>query len=764
MHRAKFWIPCALIALVASQAVAQGAGDLRNGARQVAAQISSQKSAGQFTASAQQRAVEELGQLVMRFIDLSDRSANVGGSRDRDGLLAAYQAIDPPLSGIYSDNSGNLERMARKVMDEDGDLEALYETQSFRESQAVASQALYFLNWLNYYGARLYEGAKRKELYEKAERGFSEFAVGDRRSDLLVESLLGRGLCHLELGQIEFATHDLEAVANDAQASPERRAKARLALLDAYVRTDNTKEALRLSDELLGGGGARGEDNVVRFLRIQALLNAAKKSSGAEADRYRQQALAQMDQLRRAGPGWEERVAALTATAIDNPEKWSANASSPFAKWELAKLLVQKGDYKGATPLLEGLLAGNDDALRKYAGEAHYLLGLAKFQSGDVDQAATHLEAAMQGDDNPAYGADASYMYFKSMEMLVAKQPDSDHAARYERAVRQYSSRYPDHRSAFEAQFRLGELLQAQGQFSDALEAYAKVKGDPGFELRAQFAMLQCQFERLQSVDGRDVDDALPVEQMRAKAAIMHAVHQNLLPDANQEAMLNALAGFEKRHPQQTDLFPQVSKLRLVAYQRLGRFADAEAEAKAHGPQLMATYGAAGIEELAVGFVREGARRRAQEGDAANQSAQQVALRLYEQLPVDGDGGGGKAKLTLARLYENTGDLDKAEALYAEILRGSDTSTTALRGLARIAEARQRPADALGYWRQFERIARPGDAPWYEGKYQVARLTGATGKPAEACQQLQQLKPAMPGLSDVELRKQLSELYQQVCK
>ena len=118
-----------------------------------------------------------------------------------------------------------------------------------RKRRPSASQALYFLNWLHYYGARLYDGAQRKELLEKAQRGFSEFAVGDRRSELLVESLLGRGLTNLELGNTEYAVHDLQAVANDPQASAERKSKARLALLDAQVRAGNVGEALRLSDQ-----------------------------------------------------------------------------------------------------------------------------------------------------------------------------------------------------------------------------------------------------------------------------------------------------------------------------------------------------------------------------------------------------------------------------------------------------------------------------------------------------------------------------------
>ena len=182
----------------------------------------------------------------------------------------------------------------------------------------------------------------------------SPSATGTR--ELLVESLLGRGLCHLELGNTEFAVHDLQAVMSDPQASPERKAKARLALLDAYARSGNVTEVLKLSDQMLGSGG-RAEDNLVRFIRARALLEAAKKASGADAARYRQQAMTALDQLRRAGGGWEEKAAALAASSIDNPAQFAANANSPFAKWELAKLLVQKGDYKQATPLLEGFVS-----------------------------------------------------------------------------------------------------------------------------------------------------------------------------------------------------------------------------------------------------------------------------------------------------------------------------------------------------------------------------------------------------------------------
>jgi len=46
----------------------------------------------------------------------------------------------------------------------------------------------------------------------------------------------------------------------------------------------------------------------------------------------------------------------------------------------------------------------------------------------------------------------------------------------------------------------------------------------------------------------------------------------------------------------------------------------------------------------------------------------------------------------------------------------------------------------------------------------VARLTLATGKKDQSCDQLNQLKPAMPGLTDADLRGKLDQLYKQACK
>ena len=791
MNRRARFLAIGLAAALWSTAPVFAQTDLRARARQIASEIAAQQASNRFDAHAQQAAIQQLGQVTLGFIDQCDRAARAGTeAHEKDNLLGTFDAISGPFDRIYDANSGKLERLAKSVMDEDGDLEALYETADWKESQALASQALYYLNWLHYYGGRLSSGEQRKQLLEKAERGFSEFAVGDRKSDLITESLLGRGLCHLELGNYDWAVRDFQIVSEDRDASPERRAKARLGMLDASYRSGKYPETIRIADNLLAN--ETSDASIVRYYRVRSLLGAAK-AGGPQAAKYRQDAMAAMDQLRRAGPGWQEKVDGLMQAEVENAEQFSAQAGSPAAKWSVARLLMQKNDYKAARPLLEAIVNGSDADSKRVAQEAHYLLGLCLFQSGDYQAAAQQLTASLEKGE-PGYGADAAYLRFKALEAVSAKNPEADPQG-YEQAMRVYLAQYGDHKSAYEARYRLGEWLQARRQFPEALAEYERVTGDTGFELRARFGALQCRFEILQGTDdhkvsgaerealvadiGKDLDrfnqlaaayernaekgpGAVPVSELRAKAAVMNAVYATIAPQPRDEQALAGLTDFEKKYPNQADLFPQVVRLRLGAMLRLGRFAQAETEVREHGALLRGDGKSDTVEALATAFIKEGTRRKMKGEADAWPAAQQVALRLYELIVTDSEGN-NKTKLTLARLYDGAEDHDKARELYEDVLKTDANSLAALRGLARLAEASNNSAIALGYWQRFAKITRPGDLPWYEASYEVARLTLATGKKDKSCEQLNQLKPAIPGLTDADLRHKLDDLYKRAC-
>jgi TolA-binding protein len=777
--------------LAPASVLAQSPAEIRSRAQKLESEWRQLRAGGQASQAAERALAGQLGALALAFVAESDRAAQAGAEqRQRPALRPAFEAIHAPLNGIYTARSQRVEQMAREVMDADGDLDALYETREWQEAQAVAAQALYYLNWLNYYGARLYDPPRSKELLEAAERGFSQFATGDRQTALIAESLLGRGLCHAELGHYEWAERDFRLVIEHREASPERKAKARVALLDTYARSGNVKRTLQYSRELLDGAGLDRRDvAAVSFYRLQALFKAAKTAAPREAEAYRREAGTLMEQLRRAGGGWSEKVEALLLTQ-DDPAQWAGKVESPSAKWELAKLLLQKGDEKAARPLLESIAESGQAGAKPFQPEAHYWLGVAAFKAGEHAAAARHFASALPGLKGDL-AADAAYWRFKSLEALVAQEPDEQLEQEYLAALQLLLRDHPQHKLAYEARYRLGEYQQAKQQFEEALATYAEVSGEPGFELRARFGTIQCAFELLQQQAdpaarasllerlGRDFDrfdesvkayeasaarTEAPVKELQAKATILRAVHVALGGPDGDARVADLLAGFAQKFPEQEDLLAQAVRLRLEALTGAGRLTEASREVAAHAEVLRAEGRADALEKLAAGYTRVAMRRQA-DGDAAGATAaNQVALRLYELVASLDGGGTEKNKLAMARLYETT-DPDRAEALYRELRQGSrGAAFTALRGLARVSEARDRLPEAQSYWKEYTAATTPGDAPWYDGQYQQARLALALGDKKGSCKMLKDLRPAMPGLGDATLRQQLSELYEKACR
>ncbi len=726
--------------------------------------------------------VEKLGELVLSYIDESDRLQRTGDDEQRGSeLRAAFDAVNAPLSGIYRAHNDRLERLSREVMDRDGDLEALYETASFKSSQMVAANALYYLNWLSYYGARVHQGSRRKELLKACEKGFSEFAVGEHSRELVGESLLGRGLCYLELGIQEWARRDFKTVLEGA-ASGERKAKARMALLDSYFRGGNRTKVVAYANDLLNGGLAASEDApVIRFYQLQALFALADGASGSRAEDYRRQAGAVMTELRRAGKGWGEKVDALLFSQVKDPSQWVSKADSPTAQWQLAQMLLQKEDCKGAKPLLDKIIAGKSGEAKRRRHEAHYWTGVCEFKAQRFDQANAALSAALAGAGSPSHAGEARYLRFKALESLMAvEDPPQELALRYVAALRELLEHHPDHAHGDEAHYRLGEYLQATGEFAEAIASYGRVTKDASYLVRSRFGTLQSRFELLRvATDSQQRDEIVrqigsdltdydqraagyrgsdvPLQELNAKVTLLRAVHASLSEDVDHAATAALLEGYAKRFAGQSGLIPQAARMRLGALLKLGRFAEAVDEVQVSGQALVEEGRAAELRTLANAYAKSG---RLSESPTDAAPAARVAVALFD---LAGQAGGEEASLrqrvSIAQLQEKAGQLDAAAATYASVVAQNPNTLAALRGLARIAEAKDDPGKALEYWVTYTDKVRPGDTGWFRGQYEQSRLALAKGDKAATCERLGALRAAMPGLKDEEIREALKKLF-----
>jgi TolA-binding protein len=652
-------VPMALVILaaaltlagVARVTVAASMGDLRGQANAVGLVPGS-------GGPGEQAALERMGRVALEFLDAAD-SGEGGGA-------GTYEAIAGPMDRSYHAHRDALDHLSKSVIEADGDLDALYESAAWKEHQQLAAQALYYLNWLHYRGALFYEGQKRKALLEQAANGFGEFATATTDSPVVAESHLGRGLAYLELDKNEWAIADFQAVAQSKSAPPERVRKARLALAEAYIKAGRSADALKTSKAALDGATAADEPRA-KLTRVRALLLAAASDSAQRAN-YKTEASALLAQLQAGGGPWANRANAIVRAGLDNPKIWAGPKAKaeppPPSEWDVTKQLVATGKFKDAIPRLERLLASENDEDRKNSPEARYLLGIARFRTGDAAGAIATFEQVLAAKDRASFRDDAAYLTFKANESLYAATPSPERLAAYERAITTFVTDYPKHKAAPEARFRLGEIRQREERYADAVAQYTQVKGDPPFELRASFAIAQSTVKLLeQTPEGATPDPALrrradtalddfwrqigstdfasfgdaPVNDLMGQAALMRAYLAALSDPPDYAQALTWLGGFEERYPKLTEQRMQVVKLRLAALARVGNLTDAATEAER--PQV-ADLDPAFLDDLATRFLTTAARLQASGRRDEAAAGKRAALRLSERALASKDVGG----------------------------------------------------------------------------------------------------------------------------
>src|SRR4029453_2156196 len=169
-----------------------------------------------------------------------------------------------------------------------------------------------------------------------------------------------------------------------------------------------------------------GDQPRAQFTRARALLMAAASQPG-QRGAYQSEASSLLAQLQAAGGPWGSRAAQIVRNGLDNPKNWAGpkakDVPPPPAEWDVTKQLVAAGKFKEAIPRLEKVLASTDEEEKKNKDEARYLLGLARYRSGDLPGAMTIFDQVLAEKGATKYRDDAGYLRFKATEAPYAVDP-----------------------------------------------------------------------------------------------------------------------------------------------------------------------------------------------------------------------------------------------------------------------------------------------------------------------------------------------------
>ncbi|HYC56050.1 MAG TPA: tetratricopeptide repeat protein [Candidatus Binatia bacterium] len=761
---------------------------------------------------ARAQSVEQLGKQALALLESNSApSAN------------QYESLAGPLQRIYDSHRNALDSMSKQVIASDGDMDALFETPQWKEHQAQAAQALYYLNWLRYWGAQAFSGKKRTELLDEAAAGFGEFATGTGTNPIIFESRLGRGLTYLESDHADWAAADFEFILEAPSAPPERKRKAQLALAEAYLKLGNVDGALKVSRDALDNATASDQPRA-RIARARALAMAAA-SRPANRDAYRSEAGALLASVQAAGGPLSGRAGQILKMGLNNPGVWGSSAKPvaeppppppPPSDWDITRKMVADGKFKDAIPRLEQDLASTDAKTKDHAGEAAYLLGLSKFRINDREGAVAAFDLALADKGKAYFRDDAAYLRFKAEEAIFnasaaetaqadaktgakAAQGDAKVAAaktgdatattvaqgdssktdasgreqRYEKAITEFVTAFPDHKAVSEAHFRLGEMRQRQERWNEAIASYAKVRGDATFEYRAAFATAQSYVKQLEQMQGdappdialrKKAIDALAtfhekarkidasaigettVQDINGRAALMSAYMEATEQPPRWEQALAYLEGFEEKYPKLIEQRLQIVRLRLAAASRLARLQLAANEAaRPEVAKLEPAYLDDLASRLLVLTAREQAKGNVEDANAGRRAClllTEAALASPQAQEALTPAMRQRMRSTAASLHDNAGNRDKALALYRSVLEEAPDEVSARAGAARILEAQGNQSVARALWDEIVDSAQ-NRAGWLEAHYQSARLSDALGEKDRACRVVRKVPPAM---------------------
>jgi TolA-binding protein len=790
---------CALIALMvgaflaaARIASAQSLGELNQRLDQLQAQVNE----GVSNPDAASEVIDRLDEAEAEFARIEE-----GGHADRDGLIAAYERLEPMLERMHQTYARQKEACVTAI----GKGSAC----DYDKSEQLALRALYPLSWLRFAGAQLYadEPATARKLLNQAIDGFTDSSLVILSPELVRENLLGRAISERELGKWDHAEYaravaDFKRIMRDGPGSRQYRA-AEKGLAATYAAMGKLAEAQRLTARMAENASGDTRQGL-EMLHLREMFRAESAAVGAaqRADQHRQ--IVDFIRARESNrDSWAVAVAAV-AQYVSDPIGEFGGANDAFENWLLANVLYYKHQPLDAAKYYwAAARSGKYSKAYKYAADLYYLQGRLEM----VEKVADEI-ARQPGNADAQW---AAYMRFKiprvQWERGAMKNAQLENA--WVAGAREYLKNYPRGNWAFEPRFRLGELAQRKGDYLDAAAQYEQVSGNPGYDFTARFNAAECYFavltgkvakgeahapaplapadrERIRRAAIATMRDAIgrePVAERAAASAQRRAFNESrgraiymlasMLvrePRRDYREIASMLTGYERQYPSLSNHFDEIYEWRVTALDQTAQYAALEREARA----LVARDAANPahndyIKEIGLDFWKSARAKLAagdRQGYAEDAKFTAITYEYFERMVTEGKIPAKNLTGTLSILgqaYLALNDAGRAAAVFSQVVKADPGSPDATAGLARIAQGHKNYAGALDLWSRVETVAAESDPLYYEARYNMAEIFAQEGNLTSACGKLAATSREHPNLGSPDMKAQWSALQSKVC-
>lgn len=592
------------------------------------------------------------------------------------------------------------------------------------------------------------------------------------------ESRLALIDCHRLLGDYALALGLLDDLSEE-EPPPEvsLRARAqRLRIALAQERWDEADRLIALGRTLDGQTSPR-----LDYALLEAFVEGWKKAQNSEDPQQAEPWKERITELvsviaRQHGAYWKYRAEMLVARSVEQTPR---SDDAAMQVW-VAENAYRAGRYDEAIAAYdrarEAAAAAGDT---EQAFRLGYTAATIEHRRNEHREAwRRYRELAVSLPEEPQ-AADAHRLAQYHCAQLLRNDPQNKELqGEYIELLREFLEHWPGISVAEGIRYRLARMLQLNGRYKEAVEAFAQIPPQSEHAGEAVAGLEACYTALLEAENGaaraEHLDEALshlvgmggnsdrldPANPQQQAARLAWARLQLRFgdPQAVARELARLLEAIPENHQGASELRQRVSVYLATAALLTGNPAEAQQYLQPAGGSLAELPTALRCELVRILYARLGENTPARSGiaqwtatlaeslqgaaDLPHDLASSLTSILAESLAAAGREAEALARYRrLASQHPNNGEIQEA---YATLLARRDDRTSL--------------EEALEVWRTVEQKSREGTPRWYRAKLAVADLHRRLGRPEQALKIISLLEVVHPDLGGPKLAEQFRQL------
>jgi tetratricopeptide (TPR) repeat protein len=718
--------------------------------------------------------------------NLSDnQKIRIGGLLNDIGIL---------ISEIEFVNRNSIMDIQAQELDKMENPGTFFLSDAWRNPHELMSLSNYWIGWQHYHSGKLLnpESPIKKEIIEKAVAAFSQSLLDAKDEGIIAKTLFGRALCFKELRENKKALANLTA--SKEKLGEKEDLYLRCTLEEALIRYQKGEpdRAVELLDHILAGVVDMKVPESIK-LDVHRLL---AKALIAHLEKYRSDAanhpeglstaykdtFSKFEQLAEKNKTIGLEFYRYVKVHADSVKAFPLEALGLWGCTAIADTLFEAAKYDEAMTYYSHLAPLMSSLPNELADGVAYRSAFILCQEKNWAAALDYLEPFGKKFTGSPMMNQAIMLYYTAATNHFAVEPNEKNYSRFIDAAKLYLTECRECPNQSEAHFQMGKYYDKKGQVDKALHEYALVDIDssnwklakyyrlkniiaqlsllisPGQDLTDQALQLYNNGNKLAAeLSAPDhATDVTPLDKFQsAQLTIFQAQLLEFGSKGGASEILNLLEKIESRYPLEEPLILAVVRLRINAYQTLGKITQAKKEIagllvgkKITRERFVFLY------ELAEGiYIKTGIPREAQLKMPVGYHVT-TALTIFQKLyKVSLDDSsfikeGERILLRMAEIYKAEENQTKAMEMYKELLRKNPLSADAVYNIGEVYEKNGQWKEAFDNWRRFSDAVPVGSSQWYESRLRTAGTLVEMGRKDKACTLIKMTLSLYPGIDD----------------